>query len=681
MMSERRPSAASRRFPKSSVLALALLLTSPTAKAIDPNDIPRNDLFPLPPSLRDNVEFWIRVYSQWHTDQLIVHDSNHPLVIYEVVDLRQLLGTDKVSERTRREYVVRLRNKYSDWLRRLGQRNPSEFSEEERRILDLWTPWGGWEALRTASENVRVQRGNRDFFLFGLRQSGRYIDRMKEIFRNHGLPEELTALPHVESCFNWAAYSHMGAAGIWQFTRHTGRLFLRITYEVDERFDPFRSTEAAAQLLRKNYDELGTWPLAITAYNHGLAGMKQAVESLGTRDFEVILNRYRSPSFKFASKNFYAEFLAALYVRSNYQQLFGEVEFEPPLQFLEFQLEDHVPAKIVAQIFEVGLEELRQLNPALRAPVWRGQRRIPRGYTLRLPVNLKADPDSLYAQVLQKRSNSPSPPPPSGDQYVVRSGETLSDIAKRLGASVQDLLNYNDLPDPDRIRPGQVLRVPGGSGSRAASQQPPASASPPPSASSRAAGATSFASAPPPESNPAPGGSLAELHWVPYDTTGVSRNVNPRRLTDRVEIPRDGWTRVQPEETLGHYAEWLKVTARELRQLNGFSPGKELRVGEQVRLTFRNVSPEEFHRQRLDYLRSIEEDFFATYRVTGVRVHRVARGENIWYICHSLYDVPYWLVWSYNPEVDLDRVHEGDELKIPIVEAIDASKPEPNDAP
>ena len=110
--------------------------------------------------------------------------------------------------------------------------------------------------------------------------SGQYMIFLKKIFKKYDLPEELIVLPHVESSFNYKAYSSAGAAGIWQFTRGTGKQYLKISYEVDERLDPILSTEAAAKLLKRNYEVLGSWPLAITAYNHGAYGMKRAVKKL-----------------------------------------------------------------------------------------------------------------------------------------------------------------------------------------------------------------------------------------------------------------------------------------------------------------------------------------------------------------------------------------------------------------
>ena len=113
----------------------------------------------------------------------------------------------------------------------------------------------------------------------------------------------------------------------------TGRRFLTVNGRVDERLDIQAATVAAAQIFQENYDQLGTWPLAITAYNHGLYGMKQAVETMGTKDFGVIFQHYRGPSFGFASQNFYAEFLAAMEVAQNYTRYFGDIPLDSPVPF------------------------------------------------------------------------------------------------------------------------------------------------------------------------------------------------------------------------------------------------------------------------------------------------------------------------------------------------------------
>jgi hypothetical protein len=146
----------------------------------------------------------------------------------------------------------------------------------------------------------------------GLHRASKLLPRILAILRQHQVPAELAALPMVESTFNPAAYSKAGAAGLWQFIRSTGKQYSLISRKRDDRRDPVRATEAAARLLRDNYQALGSWPLAIVAYNHGHAGIRAASTLVGSTAIEDIVARYNGPRFGFASKNFYAEFLAAL---------------------------------------------------------------------------------------------------------------------------------------------------------------------------------------------------------------------------------------------------------------------------------------------------------------------------------------------------------------------------------
>src|SRR5438034_11530856 len=152
--------------------------------------------------------------------------------------------------------------------------------------------------------------------------SGRYVHAFQEIFEKQGIPAEIALLPLVESSFENRALSNAGAAGIWQFTRGTGRLYLNVNRRLDERLDPLKATRAAARLLHDNYNALESWPLAITAYNHARAGMQRAQSEAGS-EIAKIIEQYRGPAFGYASMNFYSEFLAAVDVYNNYEQYFG----------------------------------------------------------------------------------------------------------------------------------------------------------------------------------------------------------------------------------------------------------------------------------------------------------------------------------------------------------------------
>ncbi len=265
------------------------------------------DAIPRPPELAADVDFWIRVYSQITTNEGFLHVERELSVIFET--LRFAPGS---APKLRANVVDEARKRYQAILERLATSPPpGTRAAEGERVRALWGKAGA-ERLRTARDTIRFQLGQADRFHAGLVRAGAWEGHIAQTLANLGLPPEIAALPHVESSFNHAAYSKVGADGQWEFMRSTGRRYLRIDSAVDERMDPFRSTEGAAQLLSYNYRLLGTWPLALTAYNHGAAGMRRAVEATGSTDFVRINRQYRSQSFGFASRNFYPSFIAAL---------------------------------------------------------------------------------------------------------------------------------------------------------------------------------------------------------------------------------------------------------------------------------------------------------------------------------------------------------------------------------
>jgi membrane-bound lytic murein transglycosylase D len=164
---------------------------------------------------------------------------------------------------------------------------------EERRIAAMFAKMPGSDRFQLAADRVRSQSGLRKRFAAGIGRWSGYREEMRDVFRARGLPTELIVIPLFESCFNLDAYSKVGAAGVWQFMPSTGRLFMRVDGAIDERRDPIRSTEAAAAYLGRDYELLGSWPLAITAYNHGRGGMARATSELGTRTSEPSSSRTR----------------------------------------------------------------------------------------------------------------------------------------------------------------------------------------------------------------------------------------------------------------------------------------------------------------------------------------------------------------------------------------------------
>lgn len=427
--------------------------------ALDPR------LFPVPENLEDAVDFWTRVYSQYPSTVVLLHDDRHLGVIYAAVDFSKLEASslsEPRKRRIRRDEIDDARNKYRVILEHLADGEDSGYDEQARiEALFLQVP-GGAEKYRSARDRIRAQRCMSDVFAQAVERSGFYMPEMERIFRQKGLPLELTRLPFVESMFQWNAHSSAAAAGIWQFVASTAKDYLRMEAEYDERYDPLRATDAASRFLADNYAELGTWPLAVTAYNHGRYGMKRAVRKLGTRDLGVIVDDYRSRSFGFASRNFYAEFVAAVRVYADRRTHFPGVEPRAPLDFAELELEHYVPLPDLVAAARFDEDELREMNPALRSEVWRGDLYLPRGYGLKVPREHLGTFREAYASLpesLRARHQM-------GLRYQVRRGDTLSVIASRFGTSARAIQRANGLASAHRIRIGQTLLIPPRGGAR-----------------------------------------------------------------------------------------------------------------------------------------------------------------------------------------------------------------------
>ncbi len=334
-------------------------------------------------SLKKHVDFWIDIYSKYHTSQSVIHDARYVDHIYEVIDSP---GSAKEAKKKWRAVLMSLHEKQV----RAGKPDldPATLTANERKVYALFDDIREPSKFLNAAhrKRLRSQIGQREAHLDGLKASGRYLPLMEEVFKANGLPIELTRLPFVESSFNLKARSKVGASGIWQFMPNTGRLFLNVNAAIDERNDPVRATEAAARLLKLNYDSLGTWPLAVTAYNNGRKNMMRLVRRLGSQDFEDLLTIYHGRAFGFASSNFYSCLLATIEIHKNYRKYFGEIEFQKPDDFFEAPLPDSVVLPELIRLMSYDTDRLKVLNPGIESDVFRGKLMLPAAYKLRLPM-------------------------------------------------------------------------------------------------------------------------------------------------------------------------------------------------------------------------------------------------------------------------------------------------------
>ncbi len=388
---------------------LALLPASIRAQQSLSNSTP----FIVPVGLESPVEFWKRVFSEFSLSQLIFFDPLDMSKIYEVIDVGE------------------------------GSRSDAYLDGERARIA---------AGNGVAIERVKAQRGVKERTAAGIKRSGRYISQIKQIFKDRGLPPELTYLPIVESSYDMSARSSVGALGIWQFMPRTGREYMRVNSVVDERLDPIESSRAAASYLQQAYEFLGSWPLAITSYNYGKGGMARAVAEVGSDNLVDLIEKYNHPNWGFAPKHFYAEFLAAVEVGMNLQQYFPGLELDAPVGIREVELNNKTTLAALISSSGLSREEFLGWNPALTPT----SRIVPAGYRMKLPIDRSTPPLVTVAQVQQATRR----PQAQVVHHRVRRGETLYDIARRYGASVENILQINGLRKAHLLKVGTTLRIP-----------------------------------------------------------------------------------------------------------------------------------------------------------------------------------------------------------------------------
>jgi membrane-bound lytic murein transglycosylase D len=610
------------------------------------------EMFPIPAEIQRDVDFWIDIFSHYKTSQGVLHDNRNLSVVYEQVDLPA-----NMSRQDRQRHVAKRRKHIQSILRTLAQGKRNSLSEEEARVLELWPQDVSSATLNAAVGQIRYQQGLRDRFQEGLVRSGRWRDYIEDEFRALGVPIELAALPHVESSYNPDARSHVGASGIWQFTRSTGRRFMRIDHVMDERNDPFTASRSAGKLLAYNYSITGNWPMAITAYNHGLSGVRRAMRQFGDDAYADILRKYKGRTFGFASRNFYVAFLAAKHVDQNADTYFPGTVREQPTDYTRFELDSYIAADDLAGALELSTRQLRSYNPALQSTVWQGSKHLPKGTQVRVPTHqLNGSVDSLLAAIPNDNWHTEQLP----DMFhTIARGDTLSQIAETYKTNVSTLVALNNLGSSHRIRAGQRLRLPAAG---------PAPVAPPPApVVVAAADAPAIEKAPAVVAEQTPGAMAGDLAASLIGTIQTALLSDPSDYS----VAGDNTIEVHPDETLGHYADWLGIRTQRLRDINGLAFRTPVEVGKRLKLDLGTVDAKTFEDRRVAWHREQQDSFFRENIITGVTDYVIARGDSIWVLALRDYDVPVWLFRQYNPELDLHNVRPGTTVQFPLLSSTD----------
>ncbi|MCB9272604.1 MAG: transglycosylase SLT domain-containing protein [Lewinellaceae bacterium] len=296
--------------------------------------------------------------------------------------------------------------------------------------------------------NEEVRSLIREYITNGFRDTEAMLGRTSYLFpifehylALNGLPEELKYLPIVETSLNADARSGAGAAGLWQFIPATARQYrLRVNQNVDERFDPYRSTEAAVKMLAALYEQYNDWPLVLAAYNCGPARVNSAIRNAGCRNFWELKG-----FLPYETQNYVPRFIAAAYIANFY----SDHGLQPRLHGMEggvraIKVFDAFSFSDVAYASGVSVDDIRWLNPSYRSSFIPES---PRGNFLLLPATaMEKFRDFLNAR-RSYRNIDPAMLYPNfyKADYVVRPGETIEGLARRFRVSVSDLMHWNHL--------------------------------------------------------------------------------------------------------------------------------------------------------------------------------------------------------------------------------------------
>ena len=461
------------RFP--AALAVVFLCTScPTAFAepVGPRlppapPLPQQSIdlsqFPRPPSLLPAIDFWTHVFSNYSEHQLLLHAQDFPHKVITVLDYREQAAAGANPVQLRRQLLrdERAAKEKIDALLKavhLKRSDPARMNAEERSLFELFADIKDPLIYQKLVGRVRGQRGLKERTALAMTRAGAYMQEFERIFAERRLPLALTRLPIVESSFNVEAYSKVGAAGLWQFIPSSARQYMVLDDLRDERSDPWAATHAAARHLQADFDVLQSWPLAVTAYNYGRTGLRRALQQVNGSSLVDLIDRYDNPRFGFASRNFYAEFLAAVDVERDAVLHFGPIKPEPPLKFEQVELTDFVAYSTVQELSGANLEHFHRLNPSWRSEVREDKLYLSPGASLRVPPGqaqaFKLAYEKLPAGQRHSRQRE------YWRSHKVRRGESLITIAKHYRIPLRDIQRANAIQNPHFIKIGQRLKIP-----------------------------------------------------------------------------------------------------------------------------------------------------------------------------------------------------------------------------
>jgi membrane-bound lytic murein transglycosylase D len=604
------------------------------------------NLFPVDEYMKTRVDFWKKVYTEISTTEGFLHDENDLSIIYEKISIEGILDKARIKK------IKEKKKRWSEVILSVFKNENLAYSPEEQSIKKKIENFPKNKLIEMA-RGIRFQTGLSDRYFQGLEESYKYLEEIRVEFKQLGLPEELAYLPHVESSFNYRAYSKVGAVGIWQFMWGTARLYkLKRNYLIDERRDPLISTLAAAKLLRDNNKRFNSWPLAITAYNSGPNNVTRAIIKTKSKDLSEILKKYDRGRFGFASKNFYATFLAVLEISENPKKYFKTIQKREHPPFDTYILPQNTRISHLSKIFKLDLAEIENHNLALRPEVFKRDLFLPKGFSLKIPKDVLD-----FVKLVKISEEKPIREPVNrtiASKDVLKSVKSVKISEERpIKKPVKRTIASNVLKDVKLVKISKEKE--------------------------------------PVKRTIVSNEVLEDVKLIknPEESpfTEIVKTIigNNDILEDfkLVKIPEEKQTissvdielyriKVEPDETLGHFVDWSLIPKEKLLELN--KPLK-MNVGAVIILPISGKSLDRFLSKRAKYHDSIQKSFFDKYKIDGVSQYEVKKGDTLEKLTGKL-DMPLWLIKKYQKK---EIIREGETLEIPkIVQVSEKSPPGPS---
>jgi membrane-bound lytic murein transglycosylase D len=644
-------------------------------------------------AMRTRVDFWKKVYTQITSKEAFLHDKDNVQIIYSKIK------PPFSNRRKKGRYTKNAIRKIRTTLLSIAKKNFKGLNIEETRVNGIIGKNKTKKQVIKMAKRIRSQFGLRDNYYIGLKRSYLYLDYIQRIFKKYDVPKQLSFLPHVESSFNYQAYSKVGAAGIWQFMRGTARNYnLKVKYVIDERRDVFKATIAAARLLRTNFNNIKVWPLAITAYNHGLASMKRAVKSVGSKKISVIIDNYDGRRFGFASKNFYATFLATAEISSNPGKYFPSFTPVDKFRYSSMKLPRALSVSQLMKVLKLDKKTMKKYNPSIRAIAYRSSLLIPRGFEIKIPHATTLRLADYKTKLKNIKSNTKHLRLAS--THKIGRGDSLYSLSKIYGVSVRDLISFNNISNPSKIYPGMKVRIPTRKqikGQIAAVKRKQIVSIKPQKIEKGKVDTIAKAENPKLE-NKKPLTFFERLGIFKQKNRGHGQDIpkvsksfqRTNDLEDKksskaadlvslshyhlslVEKSKDLYqVIIETEETLGHFADWAGIRTQSIRNSNSMRNRSTIRLGQKIKIKLTSGQKVDFLAKRLEYHISIQEDFYQAFKVIGKDEYDIRKGDNIRQIM-AKNEVPLWLLRQYqDAKFNITQaIYIGQKLFIPTIEKL-----------